>query len=127
MSAAKKAPDGENPPPRAALPKKAKSVKSAPKAGAAPKLSAHVDRVRASVKSVPHDEHPGHDVHPRGHKAGESIRILAHNYQVDDELESGSGVYAMAHWARFLADRGALIVRDRDAISAGFIRGLTHR
>lgn len=128
MSAAKKSADGENPPPRAALPKKATPPKAASKVKSTPKARESVARISATVKPVSHDQHPGHDVHPRGHKPDEEIRILAHLYQPWANVNSnGSGVYALAHWAKFLEERGVAAVDDAVTASAGFLRGLTHR
>jgi hypothetical protein len=128
MSAPKKSADGENPPPRAALPKKAEAANSAPNATAESSSNALVNRASGSVKSVSHDLHPGHSVHPRGHNPDEVVHILAHIYQPWADVNSnGSGMFAVAHWAKFLEERGVSAVEGSLENSAGFLRGLTHR
>lgn len=127
MSASKKSADGENPPPRAALPKKAAAVKPAPRVRAMASAIALIDRASQSVKPVSRDLHPGHSVHPRGHNPDEVIHILAHNFQQDNEVENGAGMYAVAYWAKFIEERGVSAVEGSLENSAGFLRGLTHR
>lgn len=128
MSAAKNPEVGENPPPRAALPKKAKPAKSAGKAKSVPKPGGAVHRVSAEVKPVAYDQHPAYDLHPRGHNPDEEVRTLAHLYQPwADIRENGAGVYALAHWAKFLEERGAAAIGDAAGASVDFLRGLTHR
>jgi len=127
MTASKKSADGENPPPRAALPKKAEAAKSAPKAKDESTANAMVDRASGSVKSVSRDLHPGHSVHPRGHNPEEAVHILAHIYQPWAVNSNGAGMFAAAHWAKFLEERGVLAVESSLKDSAGFVRGLIHR
>ena len=82
MSAVKQSIEGENPPPRPALPKKEKSEKPVLKAKAKAKgpSSAAVEKIRNTVTSASHDQHPGHNVHARGHKVGEEVRVTRHNH-----------------------------------------------
>lgn len=128
MSASKKSAGGENPPPRASLPKNAKPAKSTPKAKKKAPPSDPVDRARASTKSVSHDLHPGHNVHPLGHNPSEKVRILAHLYQPWADVDAnGGGLYALAHWLKFLEERGVPAVSDAAEASGGFLRGLTHQ
>lgn len=128
MSASKKSAEAENPPPRAALPKKTEAVESAPKAKAMASSSSLIDRASGSVKSVSRDLHPGHSVHPRGHSPDEVVHILAHIYQPWADINrNGSGMFAVAHWAKFLEERGVSAVEGSLENSAGFLRGLTHR
>ena len=129
MSASKKSAGGENPPPRASLPKNAKLAKSTPIAKKKAPPSDPVDRARASTKSVSPDLHPGHNVHPLGHNPSEKVRILARPpaewwASVD---ANGGGLYALAHWLKFLEERGVPAVSDAAEASGGFLRGLTHR
>jgi len=127
MTASKKSADGENPPPRAALPKKAEVAKSAPKAKDESTAIAMVDRASGSVNSVSHVLHPGHSRHPRGHNPEETVHILAHIYQPWAANSNGAGMFAAAHWAKFLEERGVLAVESSLKDSAGFVRGLIHR
>ena len=121
MTASKKSTDGESPAPRAALPKKAKTK-------AKPTSNSLIDRASESVKTVSRDLHPGHSVHPRGHSPDEAVRILAHIYQPwADDHQNGSGMFAVAHWAKFLEVRGVSAVEVSPKDSVGFTRGLTHR
>ncbi len=126
MSAPKKSADGENPPPRAALPKKAEAAKPAPKDKVQANPNALVDRASGSVKSVSRDLHPGHSVHPSGHNPDEVVHILAHLH-VGGNHRNGAGMFAVAHWAKFLEERGVLAVEGSLKDSAGFVRGLIHR
>jgi len=126
MSAVKKSIEGENPPPRAALPKKAKSEKTVSKGKAKGPSSAAVKKIGTTVNSVSHDQHPGHYVHPRGHKLGEDMRVT-HVYDFVDVNHNGSGMYALAHWAKFLEVHAASETGFADDRSIGFIRGLTQR
>jgi len=119
MTASKKSTDGESPAPRAALPKKAKAKATS---------NSLIDRATVSVKSVPRNLHPGHSVHPRGHSPDQAVRILAHIYQPwADDHQNGSGIYAVAHWSKFLEERGVSAVEVSPKDSVGFSRGLTHR
>jgi hypothetical protein len=127
MSAEKSPESGENPPPRAALPKKAKAAKPAGKAKSGPKPGGVVHRVSAEVNTVAHDQHPGHSVHPRGHNPKAEIKILPHLYQPDNEKENGSGIYALAFWVKFLEERGVAAISEATGASVTFVRGLTHR
>lgn len=121
MTASKKSTDSENPTPRAASPKKAKSKAKATS-------TSLIDRASESVKSVSRDLHPGHSVHPRGHDPDEAVRILAHIYQPwAADHQNGSGMFAVAHWAKFLEVRGVSAVEVSQKDSVGFSRGLTHR
>ena len=127
MSAPKKSADGENPPPRAALPKKAEAAKPAPKDKVQANPNSLVDRASGSVKSVSRDLHPGNSVHPRGHNPEEAVHILAHIPQPWAANSNGAGLFAGAHWAKFLEERGVLAVEGSLKDSAGFVRGLIHR
>ncbi len=128
MSAVKKSIEGENPPPRPALPKKEKSEKPLLKAKANIKVpsSAAVEKIRNTVSSASHDQHPGHNVHARGHKVGEEVRVT-HVYDFVDVNHNGSGIYALAHGAIFLEVHAASVKGFADDRSIGFIRGLTQR
>ncbi len=127
MSAKKSPESGENPPPRAALPKKAKAAKVAAKAKSGPEPGGVVHRVSAQVNPVSHDLHPGYSLHPRGHNPEAKIEIRDYLSQQDNERESGSGVYAMAHWVKFLEEREVVASGEATGASVTFLRGLTHR
>jgi hypothetical protein len=128
MSAVKKSIEGENPPPRPALPKKEKSEKPLLKAKANIKVpsSAAVEKIRNTVSSASHDQHPGHNVHALGHKVREEVRVT-HVYDFVDVNHNGSGIYALAHWAKFLEVHAASVTGFAEDKSIGFIRGLTQR
>ncbi|CAB5007264.1 unannotated protein [freshwater metagenome] len=127
MTASKKSAEGENPPPRAALPKKTEAAKSAPKAKARASVNPLIDRASRSVKPVSREMHPGHSLHRHGHNEEMEIRILSYNFQDDSEVENGAGMYAVAYWAKFLQERVDSAAEGSRENSAGFLRGLTHR
>ena len=122
MSAAKKSAGGENPPPQAALPKKPESAKSVSQTLTGSPTGRSVNRISATVSPT------SHNVHPSGHNPDEEIRILAHIYQPWADInENGSGIYALAHWAKYLEERGVSVVEGAVKDSTSFLRGLTHR
>ncbi len=96
-------------------------------------VSPHVQRVRASIRHSSHGRSPSVDVHPMGHDCDEAVRSLAHIYLPWASTgANGSGIVAMAAWARRLeAERreaGAGIGEPAAATEAAtFMRGLIHR
>ena len=52
---------------------------------------------------------------------------MTHVYDFVDVNHNGSGIYALAHWAKFLEVHAASVTGFADDRSIGFIRGLTQR
>ena len=85
-----------------------------------------VARVSAEIKQVGGAALDINDVHVLGHPSEEEVRSLAHIYTPwGDARSNGSGVVALAAWAKRLEEEGMASTDGRDLTS--YIRGLIHR
>lgn len=87
-----------------------------------------VARSTVGVTVAPHSAHPGHSAHPRGHDVDQEVTSLADIYTPWANVRAnGSGIVALAAWARRLESEGKLAASEAGADIGAFIRGLTHR
>jgi hypothetical protein len=87
-----------------------------------------VAKSTAGLTVAPHDQHPGHTAHPRGHDVDQQVKSLAHIYTPWANVRAnGSGIVALAAWARRLENEGKVAASEAGTDIVEFIRGLTHR
>lgn len=87
-----------------------------------------VSRSTAGLTTATHAEHPGHTAHPRGHDVDQQVKSLAHIYTPWANVRAnGSGIVALAAWARRLESEGKLAASEAASDIGEFIRGLVHR
>lgn len=80
------------------------------------------------IKAVPREQHPGNTAHPKGHDVNQQVKSLAHIYTPWANVRAnGSGIVALAAWAKRLEGEGKKSVRGAGEDITTFIRGLIHR
>lgn len=85
-----------------------------------------IARVSAGVTLARADQLDDVDVHYLGHPDDEDVRSLAHIYTPwGDVRANGSGIVALAAWAKRLEEEGLSSAEGQDLTS--YIRGLIHR
>ncbi len=87
-----------------------------------------IARSTEGVQPVSHDLHPGNARSRHGHVADEEVKQVAHFYEAwATGRANGSGLVAVAAWARRLEREGKTAATDGAEGAATFLRGLTHR
>jgi hypothetical protein len=80
------------------------------------------------IKAVPRDQHPGNRAHRKGHDVDQQVKSLAHIYTPWANVRAnGSGIVALAAWAKRLEGEGKKAARGAGEDITTFIRGLIHR
>jgi hypothetical protein len=87
-----------------------------------------VAKSTAGIKAVSRDQYPRNTAHRKGHDEDQVVKFLAHNYSTRANVRAnGSGILALAAWAKRLEEEGKKAARDADDGVTTFIRGLIHR
>lgn len=87
-----------------------------------------VAKSTAGITAVSRDEHPGNTAHRKGHTEDQVVTSLAHIYSPWANIRAnGSGILALAAWAKRLEGEGKKAARDAGDDVSTFVRGLTHR